>query len=327
MRPDGPTRLKPPRPFLGLPTILWTLALATLIAGGLVGHRIWGDLRSSLSRMDRSLDDARERQRQLVENLARAQALIMEQRERLQEVETGLRAREAALEAERIALADQRDRLRRIDPSGGDPARLAEMRELSRRLDLAITRLAEAGGIEAASATLGQLEDWASRLGVADVPALGLGLDEARSALTAALSQEPNRLAGRIESLKGQIARLPPGPPRTPAPYWTPGPAGSGPVTVQLNTALLALNRGDEPLFRLSIDTAAAWLAALHDSSAPGIAPIRSELAALRQFAVRPDLEGPRASLARLRAVLGDLAEQARRETEKEGPRQGGSTR
>ena len=182
-----------------------------------------------------------------------------------------------------------------------------------RRLDLAIAGLADAGGIGAAIATLDQLASWTSRFGVADIPALSAALAEARAALTAARSQEPDRLAGRIESLKGQIARLPPGPPRLPIPYWAPGPAGAGPVTAQLDTALFALSRGDAPLFRLSIDTAATWLSALYDQAASEVAPIRSELAALRQLAVRPELDGSLAGLARLRAVLGDLTDRTDR--------------
>jgi uncharacterized protein HemX len=313
MHPHGPTRPTPKGPWLGLSALLWALALAILIAGGLVGYRIWGDLRSSLSRMDRTLDDARERQRQLIESLARAQALLVRQQEHLQEVESGLHAREAALEAERIALADQRDRLRRMEPSGRDPARNAQIRELARQLDLAIAGLADAGGIGAAIATLDQFAGWTSRFGVADFPALAASLAEARAALTAAHSLEPDLLARRIESLKGQIARLPPGPPRAPTPLWAPGPAGAVPVTAQLDTALFALSRGDAPLFRLSIDTAATWLAALYGQAASEIAPIRSELDALRQLAVRPDLDGARASLARLRAVLGDLTDRTGR--------------
>lgn len=309
MPASEPARSKSPRRWLGFPAVLWALVLGSLVAGSAVGYRIWEDLRSSLSRMDRTLDAARERQRQLVENLARAQALLLEQQEHLREVETGLRAREAALEAERIALADRRDRWLRTHPGGEDPARLSEIRELARRLDLATAGLADADGIEAASETLDQVAGWASRFGIVGMPALDSALSEARAALAAARSQEPARLAGRIESLKGQMARLPPGPPRAPAPYWPPGPVGSEPARVQLDTALFALNRADDALFRLSLETAAAWVAAFYDPAEPGVAPIRAELAALRQLSVRPNLAGPRAGLARLRAVLGDLAD------------------
>ncbi len=310
------TATGPPRPGLlhrgpRLPVLLSALALTIAIAGIAAGHRIWSDLRSSMSRMDRTLDAARARQRETIEGLASAQALLLAQQEHLREVEEGLRARESALAAERTALEERRARLE-TQQSPRTLELRGQARELARRLDLALSGLSDPGGIALADEALKQTTEWATRSGLADDRDLSSALTQARGALAAAQPPNPTQLAGRIESLSARIATLPPGPPRAAIPYWRLGPAGHASavqVGAQLQTARFALHRGDEALFRLSLDTAAAWLAALYDPAVPGVAAVRAEISDLRRLPVRRDLAGLRTELARLRAVLGDLAE------------------
>lgn len=303
---------RPTRPGVRLPALLSTLALASVIAGIGVGHYLWRDLRASMSRMDRTLESARARQQEMVEHFSRAQTLLLAQQRKLQEAEEDLRARQAALAAERAALADREARARWVaEPKGALDDR-ARARDLARRLDLVLAGLADPGGLAAAGETLGQVAQWAG--GSSDGPGASLGpaLERARDALASAGAQAPARLSQRIEALGARIVRLAPGRPRAPVPYWTPGLAGfAGPghLGVQLENALLALHRGDLPMFRLSLDTAAAWLDAFYDPSAPAVAAVRRELLALRGLPVRQDLAAPRAALLGLRAALGKLAD------------------
>ncbi|MFZ0791618.1 MAG: uroporphyrinogen-III C-methyltransferase, partial [Chromatiaceae bacterium] len=89
------------------------------------------------------------------------------------------------------------------------------------------------------------------------------------------------------------------------------GDAGPGHLGEQIQTAQFALRRGDEPLFRLALDTAGAWIAAFYDPERPEVAAVQREIAALRQLPVRQDIDKPRALAARVRAVLGEMIQRA----------------
>ncbi|MBS1202482.1 MAG: HemX, putative uroporphyrinogen-III C-methyltransferase [Chromatiaceae bacterium] len=311
-----------PRRGLWLPALLPFLALLTVIGGIAVGHFYWRDLLSSASRMDETLGHARERQLQMVEHFAEAQRLLLAQQRRLQEQEETLRAREAALTAERMSLEETRARLALAAASSKSVVEQIPARELARRLDLSLARLADPGGLESTAETLDAVADWAetsplvagSPPGPALGPALETALAAARDALAAARADSHDQVAGRLERLGADATGLTP---RTAgAGFWSPAPglagdAGPGHLGEQIQTALFAVRRGDESLFRLALDTAGAWLAAFYDQERPEVAAVQREIAAVRQLPVRRDLDKPRTSAARVRAVLGEMIQRA----------------
>lgn len=314
---------------LWVPALLSTLALATVIGGISVGHLYWSDLRSSMGRMDQTLDHARERQRQMVEHFSQAQGLLLAQQRRLQEAEEALRLRESELEAQRADLEAARARLALVSASREALAVETRVRELTRRLDRDLLALADPGGLDAVAATLQAITDWAAgspeaapagagppvgraaspQPGPPLVPALRSALADSRDTLAAAQAADARRLAERVERLGVQATALRPGPPQAAPgspPSGLPG-SGAGHLGEQIQTALFALHRGDEALFRLALDTAGAWLAAFYDPARPEVQAVQSELAALRRIPVGQDLGPLRTTLARLRAVLGEL--------------------
>lgn len=313
---------------LWVPALLSTLAVATVIGGIAVGQFYWSDLRSSMGRMDQTLDHARERQRQMVEHFSQAQGLLLAQQRRLQEAEEALRLRESELEAQRADLEAARARLALVSASREALAVETRVRELARRLDRDLLALADPGGLDAVAATLLAITDWAAGspdagagppVGAATspqpgpplVPALRSALADSRDTLAAAQAADARRLAERIERLGVQATTLSPGPPQAAPgspPSGLPG-SGAGHLGEQIQTALFALHRGDEALFRLAFDTARAWLAAFYDPARPEVQAVQSELAALRRIPVGQDLGPLRTALARLRAVLGELIE------------------
>ena len=299
---------------LWVPALLSTLALTGVVGGIAVSQFYWRDLRSSMGRMDETLYHARERQRQMMEHFSRAQGLLLAQQQRLQAAEEGLRMREAKLEAARAELEETRVRLGlgTATPRGLEAQDRA--RELAWRLDIHLGTLQDAGGLGPIAETLAAMTDWAAASPqVTDstlAPALQTALSESREALAQARAAGPHPLARRVEQLGGQAAALDPGPE-------TLGPtepqsglaahAGTGHLGEQLEIALFALHRGDEALFRLALDTAAAWLAAFYDPASPAVQAVQSEIAALRGFPITQELGPLRTGLARVRAVLGEL--------------------
>ena len=193
---------RPTRRGLWLPALLPFLALLTVIGGIAVGHFYWRDLLSSASLMGETLGHARERQLQMVEHFAEAQGLLLAQQRRLQEQEEILRAREAALTAERLSLEEARAQLAlAADPSKTTGERIPA-RELARRLDLSLAQLADPGGLESAAETLDAVAHWAATsplvAGSPLGPALETALTAARDALAAAPVDNHDRVAGRL---------------------------------------------------------------------------------------------------------------------------------
>jgi hypothetical protein len=287
----------------------------TAVVGGIaVSQFYWRDLRSSLGHMDETLDHARKRQRQMVEHFSQAQGLLLAQQRRLQATEERLRVREAELEAARAELEETRARLGLGTATPRALEAQDRARELAWRLDIHLGTLQDAGGLDSIAETLAAIADWAAASPqVTDstlAPAVQTALSESREALAKARATGPHPLARRVEQLGGQAAALDPGPE-------TLGPAepqsglaahaGAGHLGEQLEIALFALHRGDEALFRLALDTAAAWLAAFYDPASPGVQAVQSEIAALRDLPITQELGPLRTGLARVRAVLGEL--------------------
>lgn len=317
MSPDARSPSNDPRQRragLWIPALLPSLALATVIGGIAVGHVYWKDLRSSMGRMDETLEHARERQRQMVEHFSQAQGLLLAQQRRLQEVEESLRAREAQLEAERADLEEARARLALVSAPRDVLAEQDRARGLAWRLDLALTALPDPGGLESAAETLAALTDWAAAsplvAGSTLAATVHAALAESRDALAQARTAGAQPLAKRVARLGTEAAVLSPWPMVSTTDISTPGlavHAGAGHLCEQLEIALFALHRGDDALFRLALDTASAWLIAFYDPADPAVQGVQSELIELRQVPISRDLNGLRAGLARLRAVLGEL--------------------
>lgn len=315
--PSNDSRHRPTRRRTGLwvPALLSTLALATVVGGIGVGHFYWTNLRAGMGRMDETLDHARERQRQMVEHFSEAQGLLLAQQRRLQEAEEALRAREAKLAAEHADLEEARARLALVAASRDAMEGQTQARELARRLDLCLTALTDPGGLASAAETLSAVADWAARspqlTGAMPSPALRSALAESRDALAAAELGGPQQLTHQIEQLGARATALSPGPlrPLTGAPEPSLPDAGGAHLGEQLQTALFAIHRGDEALFRLALDTASAWLAAFYDPARPEVQAVRTEIAALLRRPVTQDLKPLRSGLARLRAVLGEIIE------------------
>ncbi|MGE5153048.1 MAG: uroporphyrinogen-III C-methyltransferase [Bdellovibrio bacteriovorus] len=301
---------------LWVPALLSTLILATVIGSIAVGHFYWNELRSSMGRMDQTLGDARERQHQMIEHFSQAQALLMAQQRRIQEAEEALRAREAKLAAEHADLEQARARLALVSASRESLQRQTQARDLARRLDANLAALTDPGGLAATSETLQALTQWASASTlVADSalgPTLSSALADSRDALAQLEASGPAQLARRIERLGVQATGLVPArarpDPRGPGRALS-AAAGAGHLGEQLQTALFALHRGDEALFRLALDTATAWLTAFYDPTRPDVQAVQAELAALHRHPVTQDLSPLRAALVRLRAVLGELTQ------------------
>lgn len=311
---SGRVRSAARRTGLWVPALLSTLALTTVVGGIAVGHYYWTDLRASMGRMDATLEHARERQRQMVEHFSHAQALLLAQQRRLQEAEEALRTRASQLEVERVELEAARARLGLTAASRESLEAQTEVRDLARRLDGNLAALTDPGGLDAMAEILDAIADWAkvpTRVTESDLePALG----DARNALALLQDSGPAQLAQRLAQLGIQATGLRPGPARPkpeppPGRHWT--PIASGHLTEQLQTALFALHRGDEALFRLALDTANAWLAAFYDPARPEVQAVQLELAALHRLPISQDLKPLRTALARLRAVLGELAQGA----------------
>lgn len=301
---------------LWVPALLSTLALATVIGGIAVAHFYWSDLRSNMGRMDLTLDHARERQRQMVEHFSQAQGLLLAQQRRLQEAEEALRTREAKLEAERADLDAARARLALVSSSREGLEEQTRARNLARRLDRDLIALSDPGALDSTAETLAAVAHWAAEsprvAGSNLAPTLHSALAESRDALADAQTSGPRQLAQRIEQLGITASGLRSGPAR-PGPTAPSGglaaDAGAGHLGEQLQTALFALHRGDEALFRLALDTASAWLAAFYDPARSEVQAVQSELAALHRLPFTQDLKPLRAWLARLRAVLGEIIE------------------
>ena len=314
--PPRGLRVRPASRRSGLwaPALISTLALTLVIGGITVSQFYWSDLRSSMGRMDETVDHARERQRRMVEHFSQAQGLLLAQQQRLQAQEESLRTREAKLDAERAELEETRARLGIASASRAALDEQDRARELAWRLDLGLSALQEPGGLDSISETLAAIADWATASPeVKDstlAPTLQTALSESQAALAKARGAGPHPLAGRVERLGDQAAALDPGPE-------APGPgepasglaahAGAGHLGEQLEIALFALHRGDEALFRLALDTAAAWLAAFYDPADPAVQAVQSEIAALGALPITQELSPLRTGLVRLRAVLGEL--------------------
>ena len=310
------SQVRPARRRTGLwvPALLSALILATVIGAVVVGQFYWSDPRSSMGRMDETLEHARERQRQMVEHFSQAQGLLLAQQRRLQEAEEVLRAREARLEAERADLEDARARLALVSAPREVLEGQSRARKLAWRLDLCLAALADPSGLQSTAETLAAIADWAAGSPLVAGTTLGRALQtalaESRDALAEAQTGGPDQLAERIERLGIQAAGLHPGPVGSAPAGQTPSlaaSAGAGHLGEQLQTALFALQRGDEALFRLALDTAGAWLAAFYDPGRPEVQAVQSEIAALHRLPVAQDLKPLRAGLVRVRAVLGEL--------------------
>lgn len=304
---------------LWVPALVSSLALLTVIGGIAAAQFYWRDLRSSMSRMDQTMRHARDRQQQMVEHFSEAQALLIAQQRHLREQEETLRAGEAALAAERMALEDARARLALAAGSRQVVNDQAQGRELARRLDLSLAGIADPGGLESVAETLDAVANWAAASGIVMGsplrPTLESALGAARDALASARPEDPVRLADRLERLGADATRLTSG--TTEAGSWNPasglsGDAGPGHLGEQIQTALFALRRGDEALFRLALDTTDAWLAAFYNPARPEVASVREQIAEVRRLTVRQDLDAPKAAAAHVRAVLGEMIQRAK---------------
>lgn len=325
-----PPDARPGRPLargdgLWLPALLSTLAVTIVVAGIAVAHFYWRDLRRSMGHMDETLLRARERQSQMLEHFSEAQRHLLAEQRRLQEGQQALRAEESRLQVERTELEAVRGRLGETCACREPPEDEARLRELTRGLDADLAGLSEPGRLDSTGKTLESITEWghASAL-LADSgagPTLSTVLTKTQDALAGLQERGPAQLAQHIEQLAIQATGLPLDPARSiAAPSATdPSARGSGHLGEQFQTALFALRQGDDTLFRLALDTTNAWLAAFYDPGLPRVQALRSELDSLRRTPVGQDLSPLRTDLARLRAILGELAEDAR-PLQKPGP-------
>ena len=303
---------RPRKPLSGLliPALLSTLVLVTVVAGVAVGHFYWSELRTSMVLMDHSLETARLRQKQLVDDMSAAQTNMLAQQRHIQQTEERLRAREAALVTEQAALDDARRRLRLAAETQSILEEGARVRELVRRLDLALAGLSDPDGVQGATRVVDAVADWVPGSDLAAdselADALATTISAARAALSAADQASALELSEQIQRLGADAAKLV----RSPAPVTFP-PWGLGTDAARLNeqieTAAFALRRGDETLFRLALDTASAWLTAFYHSDRPEVMALQTRIAELRDLPIHQDLSAPRMALADLRAVLGEL--------------------
>jgi hypothetical protein len=310
------------RPRVPVPALVALAALVAAAGGIALSQRYWGDLQGSMERMDRSLETARASQRQLALYLAQAQDLLLAQQRHLQESEERLREATAAAAALQSSLEGRQARLARLETERGQSARLA--RDLAHRLDLTLAGLAEPAGADLAQSILDDLMRWrhpppAQAGGEDPAPGAGADLDRALDQLQSALTESrtapngvwtPARVGQAIQALGGELAELAPQHPR----LLPPGPTGlaaSVHVAGQLQSALIALQRGDQTMYTLSLDAAAAWLGAYYDPSRPQVVASRGRIAELRALPVRQDRTGLRTALARTRAALGEWLVQA----------------
>lgn len=318
-RPAGqpPADRRSPRR-LWIPALLSSLALLTVVGGVAVGNFYWNDLRSSMLQMDQTMAHARERQQQMMEHFSQAQRLLLAQQRHLRETEEALRAREARLAAERAAVEDARERIALVARSRQAVEEQTQVRELARRLDLSLADIGDPDGLDSLQESLSAVADWSTQsqlaLNSSLTPALHSALADVRVAMNAARAQTPIKLAGRLEQLGAAATRLTPGQPvqrGNRAASSLARDAGAGHLGEQIQTAVFALRRGDETLFRLALDTASAWLAAFYDPGRAEVIAVQTEIVAVRRLPITQDLSALRDSTSRLRAVLGELAEQA----------------
>lgn len=296
-----------PRRRLRRPALLALVIVLTVIGGIVASQILWQDLRSSMTRMDETLLHARERQREMIEQFAEAQSLLLEQQRHFQQIEADLKAREAVLRAERVALERAQAQTQ---------ARMNERTQglmLAQRLDQALSDIAEPAGRARLGEVIDALSGWATAaetaIGSAQHTALLDAIAAARARLETASDTGPERLTERLLALSADIADLPLAPARrlVPDPRRAGRQLGPTELRSQLQTALFALQRGDQALFDLALDTAAAWLQAFYDPSSPKVQALGRDLAELKGSRPRADLGELTSAATHLRALLGEL--------------------
>jgi uncharacterized protein HemX len=239
---------------LWVPALLSSLALLTVVGGIAVGQLFWSDLHSSMGRVETSIGRARERQRVLLEQVARTQELLVAEQRRLQ--------------AESEALAEARRQL-----------------------------AAERAALEKARSER----------------ALAVQLVEVQTHLRDAAQSDRQALSARLADLRGEVARFAG---RRPASGWyTPGPQGEAATLAaanllrQLDTARLAVDKGDSDLYRQALQTATLWVDAFFGRRGAEAQRLANEIASLEKVPLSPDYSEVRAELARLRGALQAAAD------------------
>jgi hypothetical protein len=284
-----------------------------VVIGAVVGSQLyWRDLHGSMSRMDQSLEHARQRQQAMISQFSEAQSLLLAQQRHLRETEAVLREREAALAARQAAVEARLARDSATQRTRRELREQDEARRLGRELDLGIAALGDPGGADALGEGLDDLSDWVANAEMVHGSALRLdllrALAQTRDLLEAARAAGPEGIAERLWGLRARALELPPearihryGDPRRV------GNLGGGQLTAQLDTAILAAERGDQAMFSLALDTAAAWVGAFYDGSRPEVSDLTAEIANLRRQRVVQDLDPLSRAAAHLRAVLGEI--------------------
>lgn len=311
--PRRPPRLPAATHRPWLPTLLAALVVLVVI-GAVVGSQLyWRDLHGSMSHMDQTLEHARQRQQAMISQFSEAQSLLLAQQRHLREAEAALREREAALAARQAAVEARLARDLATHRTRRELREQDEARRLGRELDLGIAALGDPGGADALVEGLEDLTDWAASAdmvhGSALRPDLLRALAQTRDLLEAARAAGPEGIAERLRALRARALEVPPE--ARIHPYGHPrrvGNLGGGAqLTAQLDTAILAAERGDQAMFSLALDTAEAWIGAFYDGSRPEVSDLTAEIADLHRQRVVQDLDPLSRSAAQLRAVLGEI--------------------
>jgi hypothetical protein len=289
------------------------LVVLVVIGAVVASQSYWLDLRGSMARMDQTLEHARQRQQAMISQFSEAQSLLLAQQRHLQEIEATLRERESALAERHAAVEAALARAQETKRTQQELREQGEARRLARMLERGIAGLAEPDVDPALSDSLEDLSAWVVGADMVSGsplrPDLLHALAETRDQLDAIRAQGPVRLAERLRELRRQALDLPPDA-RALVP-WGPRRAtdqgDAGQLTAQLDTALLAVSRGDQTLLALALDTASAWLGAFYDTTRGDVTDLAAQLNDLRRLPVTQDLARVQAAAAHLRAVLGEI--------------------
>lgn len=302
-----------------VPILLSSLALLTVVGGVAVGHFYWTSLRSSMGQMASSMSVARERQRDLLGELDRTQALMAAQQEQLRAEAEALNRREEALaiahkrlELEREALARERAlRERAQQERAGDAVRLSEA---ARLVETARERLRGEDGSPIARDALAAAWLLLEQVDTPDVGELRERLAAVRTRLDRLEPAGKVALATRLDALRAHAAKLTPSPreERRGRSRRMERNSSVRNLRVQLDTAAFALERGDRALYVQALETADLWLETFFDARRPETRRVAREIERLAAHPLQLDLADSVAELERLSEDLRVGADRTR---------------
>ena len=309
--------------FPWVPLLLVSLVLIIVIGGLTVGDFYWNDLRPDTGRIGANLAQVRDRQRVMMGNFAKAQALLLEQQRRLAAQAQDLRDREQAVYEARLAIEARRAQFAQaiqvaVERQGGAAAGVAEAADLAQTAAEGLSRNDDLGAARAALALAATV--LAPMDGPVGDPVRG-ALATAQSRLAEVGQVDRAALALRLEAVRERAIHLRPLAARLLRPSAgdrsRPHGRQADPVNQaaqsldsQFEAARVALGAADSAGFGVVMQGIDHWLSAFYEPHHPDTAAVLTELKVLSRMPISADATPLSNALVELAAVLRQSAGQ-----------------